>query len=269
MQNFWRMWKYPRLAAWFVITTMLVVLVRLPFAMASPVPHYIDFNPGIVIVPLAAVFWGPAGVLGCLAGTLLGDGLFGMWSEFTIFRAIGVVCFAASAQRLWQTDGLRKKHASQHSADVSSTFHFICISIPGCFLASTWAGWGSEFLGLYPFPYFASIVLLNNLLYVVLLGAVCYPLFVRKFITDENTWDAIMGAEATASPLSAKATVCLWGGAIGAYVAGCFAAWLFYQTTPFKYYILGTTAGLGLLVIITPFMLLQIAALFSASGRGT
>ena len=63
------MWLYPRMVVWVILTVLAGVLVRLPFAQVPIIPHYLDFHPGIALVPLSGVFFGPAGAWGSLGGT--------------------------------------------------------------------------------------------------------------------------------------------------------------------------------------------------------
>ena len=77
------MWSSPRMLVFFAVTTVLLILARLPFLPMQLIPRHLDFQPGIVLVPLAAVFFGPAGVWGSLAASLLGDKLFGQWNALS------------------------------------------------------------------------------------------------------------------------------------------------------------------------------------------
>ena len=97
------MWKYPRMAAWFILGTFFLLLARLPFFAAPMIPHYLEFNPGVALVPLLGVFWGPAAVWSALAASLLGDWITGIWSSLSIFKAVGMASMAFTAQYLWDT----------------------------------------------------------------------------------------------------------------------------------------------------------------------
>ena len=72
-----------------------------PVSAVQMIPHHLDFQPGIVLVPLSAVFFGPAGVWGALAASLLGDKLFGQWNVLSWYRAAAVFFFALGTMRLW------------------------------------------------------------------------------------------------------------------------------------------------------------------------
>ena len=94
------MWLYPRMVVWVILTVLAGVLARLPFAQVPIIPHYLDFHPGVVLVPLAGVFFGPAGAWGSLVASIIGDRLMGPWGAITLFRALGFFAFALSAQKM-------------------------------------------------------------------------------------------------------------------------------------------------------------------------
>jgi hypothetical protein len=154
------------------MTVVLGVLARLPFAHFQIIPHYLDFHPGVILVPLAGVFFGPAGAWGSLAASLIGDRLMGPWGAISIFRALGFFFFALSAQKMWNFSFWFEVGHVKPSLSWSHTARFILVSWPGCALAASWQGLGSELLRLYPFIYVASLLMLNNMLFCTLLGLV-------------------------------------------------------------------------------------------------
>ena len=251
------------MVAWFIISILMILLFRLPFAPVQMMPFYLEFNPGIALIPLAGVFWGPAGVWGAFAATLLGDGLLGMWSELSIYRATGFFMLALTAQQLWYEPLVRAQRERKHRIAWRSTLRFITVAIPGCMISAVWTGLGSELLGLYPFPYLASLVAVHHIALMTLLAPAMYRVMMTKLYPRWGTWQDVMQVNRYAHKGSTRRAVSLWVGSLGGYAAGCFAGASFYQIWPFEPYVLGTTCGVWLRVLVIPFILLHLSGLIS------
>ncbi len=246
------------MVAWFLITTLMLILFRLPFAPVQMLPFCLELNPSVVLVPLVGIFFGPAGAWGVMAATLLGDALLGMWSGLSFFRAMGFFLMALTAQQLWYEPLVTSSRMRQHDTQLRSIGRFIVVALPGSFSSAVWTGLGSELFGLYPFPYLASILVLHHLVFVALLAPAAYGVMVRRFYPHWGTWRDVMHVEYEHEG-SMRRAASLWIGALGAYAAGCFAGATFYRIQPLESYVLGTTCGRWLPVLVIPFMLLHLS----------
>lgn len=265
MKTLLTMWFYPRMIAWFFLTAVLELLVRLPFAKFQMIPHYLDFHPGVVLVPLAGIFFGPAGAWGSLAASLLGDRLLGLWGMASAFRAAGFFLFALSARRLWDFSWRSDSVAAAMDPIWSRTGRFMLAAWPGCFIAASWQGLGSEVLRSYPFSYVASLLVMNNLLFCTLLGLPLYRLVARYGIPRFGTWRETMGLGGVSSPTTPLDAFFVAAGGLGACMIGWYAGRLFYHVGPMQPMVLGSYCGILVPVCVVPFLILQIVGLF----RGT
>jgi hypothetical protein len=243
MKSLLTMWLHPRLITWFALTTILGVLARLPLADFQIIPHYLDFHPGVVIVPLSGVFLGPAGVWGSVAASLISDRLIGPWGSFSIYRALGFFFFSLSAQRMWnfsfrfEASSVKPAHSWGHTA------RFILVVWPGCALAASWQGLGSELLRLYPFTYVASLLVLNNVLFCTLLGLPLYRLMARWWVPRFGTWGEVLGADAEPGSSSFRHVLFIAGGSVAALLTGFYiSAWV-YHVSPLQPFALGANTG--------------------------
>lgn len=267
MKYLFTMWTRPRMVAWFLITTGVLLLVRLPFAPMQMMPFYVGFNPGIVLIPLAGVFWGPAGAWGALVSVLIGDHLMGLWSSLTIFRAVGYFLCALTAQQLWYEPLVQWHGVRHHDDSWRSVLRFVIVSIPGSFIVAAWVGLGSEMMGLYPFPYLASVIAIHNVLFTTLLAPAFYALMVKRFYPEWGTWREQLPVRSYSSSGSMRRAMMLWGGALGAYAIGCFAGATFYRIWPLQPYVLGTTCGVWLPVLVIPFVLVHLFGFLHKTSR--
>lgn len=260
------MWLYPRLIAWFLATVALLVLARLPFARFQIIPHYLKFTPGVILVPLAGVFWGPAGAWGALAASLAGDRLTGMWGVLSPYRAAANFLFALSAQKLWDVSP-RGEASLTHAPSVSHTLRFLLAAWPGCFAAAGWVALGCEINGFYPFPYIASLALAHNLAFVTLTGAAVYRLTARTAAPRFGSWREVMAADAgpATDPLPA---LVIWVGSLGACAAGWLAGALIYRMGPFEPFVIGITCGAWVEALVIPFLAVQVLGALGWPGRG-
>ncbi|MGD9875117.1 MAG: hypothetical protein AB7T27_12735 [Kiritimatiellia bacterium] len=248
------MWKYPRMAAWFILGTVFLLLARLPFFAAPMIPNYIEFNPGIALVPLMGVFWGPAAVWSALLATLLGDWITGLWSSLSVWKALGIASMAFTAQYLWDTGAPNAYAGRKHTRSWSSTFHYLHAASAGCFVAAAWTGLGADMARLYPFPYISALILAHHLIFVNLLGIAFYRFSVREVIPDWGNWRSAMENEYPIPVPAHFASVSVWVTGTGACVAGWLIGAVFYRITPLRPYVLGNYCGTGLAAVLIIFL---------------
>lgn len=262
MKTLFTMWMRPRLLAWFALTVLLGVLARLPFAHFQIIPHHLDFHPGVILVPLAGVFFGPAGAWGSLVASLIGDRLVGPWGAITVFRALGFFMFALSAERMWnfsfwfEVGHVKPSHSWNHTA------RFILVSWLGCALAAAWQGLGSELLRLYPFTYVASLIALNNMLFCTLLGLPLYRLMASLWVPRFGTWDAVLGKRAGPGSPSIRNVIFVAGGGVLALLTGFCISALAYHIGPLEPFALGEHTGILVPLVVIPLLIVNAAGVF-------
>lgn len=263
MKKLVHMWKYPRMVSWFLLTTGLLLLVRLPFVKAAMIPYYLEFQPGIVVVPLAGVFWGPAGALGVLTASLAGDWLLGMWGPLSAFRAVGLFIYAYSANRLWDFSETHVGKRGGLTPHWGQTLRFLYVSWPGCCAAASWPALGADILRLYPFPYFVFLLLLNNLVFTTMLGPAFYRILARELVPHFGCWREVM-KEHPSPVLSVRGAWLHVTGCAGACVAGILLGGSVYRMWPDQAFVIGTSTGSLLVALVLPLMLLQVVGLLLA-----
>jgi hypothetical protein len=261
MKTLLTMWTAPRLVGWFFLTVAVEILVRVPFLGAQMIPHHLDFQPGIVFVPLAAVFFGPAGAWGALAASLLGDKLLGQWNVLSFFRAAGFFFFALGTQQLWDFTFRRNAPAPELNRTWFHALRFTFVSWAGCLLAASWRALGSEMMRAYPFAYIVSLLVLNNLLFCTLLGAVLYRLMAGYWVPRFGGWrDALSDAVWQRTSLSNGALITIGG--LGSCLAGLFISGAVYDVGPLQPFVLGSHTGVLVPIVVIPFLIAQAVGVF-------
>lgn len=216
-----------------VMVAALQVAIRYLFQATPVVPHYIDFNPGIALVPAAGCFLGPAGAIVSMIASLACDYLHDMWTAMAAFRALGVFFFAMSASALWP---LARK---------AGWLGYLVVNAVGCFAAASWAGLGADLTRTYPFAYVSTILLLHHAFFCLLVGPGLYLVAHHRFNTPDRTW----GFRA--------AWWVVWGAA-GSWAMGIFVSGTFYRDWPFESYHLSDFSGIGLALCVFPLLLLNL-----------
>ena len=262
MNTLLTMWLSPRLIAWFALTTILGVLARLPFSHFQIIPPHLDFHPGVVFVPLFGVFFGPAGAWGSVAASLIGDRLIGLWGEFSIFRALGFFLFSLSAQKMWDISFWFEAGPVKPTLSWGHTARFILVSWPGCALAASWQGLGSELLRLYPFTYVASLLVLNNMLFCTLLGLPLYRLMTKLWAPRFGTWKEGLGVDAGPASPSLRNVLFIAAGGVAALLTGFYISERVYHISPLQPFALGASSGILVPLVVTPMLIVNVTGLF-------
>ncbi|MFH0907424.1 MAG: hypothetical protein V1929_01500 [bacterium] len=216
-----------------VIVVALQVALRFTFQSVPVVPHYIDFNPGIALVPAAGCFLGLAGAIASMVANLASDYLQDMWSALALFRALGVFFFAMSASALWPI------------ARKAGWMGYVVVNLIGCFAAASWSGLGADLTRTYPFAYVSTIVLLHHGLFCLIAGPGLYLAARNRIDVPERDWGL-------------RASWWVVSGAVGSWIMGIFVSGTFYRNWPFEQYHLSDFSGMGLVVYIVPLLLLNL-----------
>ncbi len=214
-----------------------------------------------MLIPLAGVMWGPPGALGCLAASLAGDAFGGMWGGLTPYRAAGHFLFAMTAHKLWELHALWSiEHARPHPR-WASALRFLLIVWPGCFVDAVWPALGADRADLYPFPYFATILLLNHLVFVTVLGPALYRIASRELIPWLGSWRDVMRRKPQWSRWTGVGPMLVLIGAMGAWLVGVSGS-ARAGIAVFDSHIIGTGAPRGVIAAVMAFLILQVAGIF-------
>ncbi|HEY8241471.1 MAG TPA: hypothetical protein VIH35_08490 [Kiritimatiellia bacterium] len=222
-----------RQAILLVVIAALQLALRVLFQGVPVVPHYIDFNPGIALVPAAGCFLGPAGAVVSAVASLAGDWWLGMWSALSIFRGAGCLFFALSAGALWPV------------ARRLGWPGFILAGAVGSLVAASWTGIGMDLTRSYPFAYASTIVLVHDAAFCLVMGPGLSYLGRGLAGPDEQPW-------------SFRAMWWVFWGAAGAWLMGIFVSGTFYRDWPFERYHLSDHSGIGLAFCVAPFLILNV-----------
>ena len=254
--NLFSMWAYPKMASRSLISFVVILAARLVFWPAQLIPFYLDFNPGIFLVPLLASGWGPSAVWGAVAAALVGDAITGLWSGMSAFNAAGVFTMGWIAQATWD----HPRHTTAGNPGWPETLHFITVSWCGAFALAAWQGLGAEIMRLYAFPYFCSVALVHHLFFCTLLGVSFYRIAARDYFSRFGNWRQLMRRRA-GHPLRDRARIWLWIGALGAATIGILSGWIFFHIPPWPPLTLGITCGPVIEALVIPFLLVQLLTL--------
>ena len=257
LHSLFMMWTSPRMMVVFAVTMVVQMLARLSFLPVQMIPRHLDFQPGIILVPLSAVFFGPAGVWGSLAASLLGDKLFGQWNALSWYRAASFFFFALGTMRLWDVAFRRDAPPPELSRTWVMALRFTFVAWPGCFLAAAWRAIGSELSRAYPFAYIVSLLVLNNLLFCTLFGSVFYELMAGSWVARFGDWRAAMGVAEAGGRTSVFNGLLIAAASLGACVAGLYVSSAVYHIGPLQPFMLGASTGRGVPGVVLPLLLVQ------------
>jgi hypothetical protein len=228
----------------FLASASAQLLSILLFSRLHLIPLHLDFNPGIVLTPLAGVLFGPAGVISALAAALAGDWWLDSLSALSFFQAAGLAVFAWTAQRLWDA-----------RSGVASTWGrasaFVLVSVPGALAAAAWRALGSEMTGLYPYAYIVGVAAVHHLVFCALLGPPLILCTARFECRRKN-------------PTAFTRALVIAVGPLAAAFLGVGVSQRVYGIGAFEPFALGLHAGPWVPAVVIPLLFLHLAALAGA-----
>ncbi|HBA86180.1 MAG TPA: hypothetical protein DCZ95_19025 [Verrucomicrobia bacterium] len=260
VQPLWLMWTHPRMIVFFLGVAALGLLARLPFAFVHILPSYISFQPEVVLVPVAAVLWGPAGIWGCVAAGLLGDRWFGLDLALSMYRGLGILFFGLNMQVLGH--GVLGGDSTDFAAGLGRSLQFLLAALPGGVLAAAWMAIGSEILRIYPFSYVVSLLILNHTLFIILFGLPLLNLARWQIVRRFGTWQEVMSVEPGAYSRGVLSRTLMLAGGLGACAIGLYISHAVYRISLIQPFMLGSTSGRWVSWTVWPFLLLNIYGLF-------
>ncbi len=244
---------HPRLILWAFLAALAVIVSRLAFAAVEMIPHHLDFDPGVSLVPLAGVFLGASGAWGVGLGSLAADRLLGLSGWEVVLRALALFLFALGTRRLWDVSLRPDAATAVPAASWGHTLRFLFASWPGCLVASAWGALASELARVYPFAYVVSLLALHHVLFCTLLGLPLYRAMAMLRLPVSG-WSP--------GPTRPGAAALIVAGSVGACVAGLLVSRTFYGIGPLEPFVIGTGTGWGVTAAVIPFLVLQAVGLF-------
>lgn len=259
------------MVAWFIAAFLLFLLARLPFIKAPLLYGYVEFQPGIVLVPLLGVFWGPAGALGIALASVVGDLLFGYGGSLVFYRMFGLFLYAMSAKKLWDYFSMRDAAHPGIRPTWKQISRFMMASLPGAFLAAGWFAFGNHMVRSYPFSYVLMLVLANNLLFLLVLGPAFFHALARELVPHFGCWREVMKNSGVLPPIGIRGATLSFVGSFGAVTAGFLVGTNVYGHWPLDNFLegkwfLASSSGPLLTWAVWPFLLMQVLAILWPEG---
>ena len=258
----------PRLLVWVPVAAAVPAGLQWLFALVPAIPNYLCFNPGVVAIPLAGLFLGPAGAWAAGAGVLAGDWLSGLWGPLTPWRATGAFVWAFTTQQLWDLSWLPGFCGPEHRARPGQTVRFIVAALPGGLAAAAWPALGSDLNHLYAYPYYFSILAVHNALFTILPGLALYRILAREIAPGPAGWRKAMGIRDHEALVSVPRGLLIVAGAAAAPVAGVVIGTAVSGWRPFEPAVIGTSCGPALVWPLAAMLAVHALALLWPSRPG-
>lgn len=252
------MWRNPVMVAWFVVAFFLLFVVRLPFARLGMVPYFVEFHPGFVLLPILGICWGPAAAWAALAAGMAGDALLGYWESVSFFRAIGWMVAVLCTQRLYT---MRMESNKGKPAGVRAILFFLLLSLPACCAAAVWPAVQAGFLRYYPYCYIVALSFLNNIVFLLLFGPGLFRLLSHHTDGEICLWRRHESPHGLPHRTLRLSRAMVWLGSVGSLVMGLLVSGLAYHAWPWSLYLIGTSTGSWVRVVVAAFLGLLVTGL--------
>ncbi len=258
------MWIEPVAVARFLIGTLLLSLLRLPFPRAAILPGFVEYQPGFALLPLLGAMWGAAGCWAAVASSLLTDGWMELSPSLRLPRAVGMFLAARCGQCLLVAGG--------GSAGKWAMAWDFTQMLPSAAIAALCVAGAAGLYRYYPFVYVSTLSLLQHLFFLMLF----LPLLSRaiRFSPEEwgGRWPFLLPV-ASCGRASRAAGTLIWVGAVGGWLTTYLVSGWLDGIWPRTIYIIGTVPSGWAPRLALPFILIAALGCFwpipgQASHRG-
>jgi energy-coupling factor transport system substrate-specific component len=193
MKEFLSMWKYRSMFMLFIFSTLLYLIVLLPFESGHISFDLKAFQPLAALPVVLGLFFGPAGVLGAGAGAFFVD-LYSGISQMTIFMIVGNMLMALISYRLWdklfvQTDALLVVPRRQKRIFIINLFLVVVVS---AMAKALFIGLGNVILSDEVFYSKGISIFINDALGGFLLSIISILVFLNRLRIWEMIWSDLM-----------------------------------------------------------------------------
>jgi len=160
MSELFTMWRSTRMVVLTAITAALYAAALVAFKFLTILPGVTEFRPGVALVVLCSLLFGPAAAWGAAIGNIIGD-LAGGLGPGTAIGFLANFFFGLFPYRLARAFGTAEDPVPR---DLKTAAAFAACAIAGSAACAIVVGAGIQALGLWPMAYkvLTSVILLTN-----------------------------------------------------------------------------------------------------------
>jgi energy-coupling factor transport system substrate-specific component len=252
------MWKHTRMVVLTALTAALYAAILIPFKPIPIIPGVTELRPGNVIPFVFGILFGPAGAWGSAIGNLIAD-FFGTLGPGSFFGFIGNFFLGLTAYKMWNALG-RGKEEQMSRITAKFAVKLVLSALTSSAVCALIIAWGLDLLGMVPFAFLGSVIMVNNSLVTLILGPPLLFLLHGRVKRWGLLWVEILDRkEIPLHFLPLPGVILMVMGALGGLGVGFGLSTGLYGAELFE--IQAGSTGSGVVFVVIPFLVVFLAGL--------
>jgi energy-coupling factor transport system substrate-specific component len=220
MKEVFTQWKYTKMVVLTALTAAVYAAVLFPFKIATIIPGLTEIRPGVAVPIVFGLFFGPAGAWGSAMGNLIGDIFGGTLTPGSPFGVVGNFFLGFLGYKLREKWGWLSAGEGMGIRSLKGYLQFFLIVVVSSAACAMIIAWGLDAVKFFPFPVFATIVLINNIVMPAVIGPFLFWLLNPRLERWDLIWTDIMEKkDRSRSRLPKLGGALIWVGAVGGLIA--------------------------------------------------
>jgi len=200
MREILDVWRKPRLLVLASYTAAVYAAVLIPFKYGLPlVPGATEIRPGVAVLLLCGLLFGPAAAWGGAFGNLIGDFFGGTLGVGSIFGFVGNFLLAYLPWRAWE---IMRGGSPAPKARWRWWLKYMVASLLGAGACAAFIAWGLDLAVRLPFFVLGDIIFFNNALMFLVLAPLLLGLLVPRMQAWGFTYRQLEPEKSRPGPLS-------------------------------------------------------------------
>lgn len=170
MRELLTMWRYRRMWAVTLATTVLYAFLLLPFKGLAVLPGFASIRPAAALPVVFGLLFGPAGAWGSALGNAVGDYFGGTWNPVSPYGFVGNLLFGLVGYKLWGALGRLSTGDPPSMVSGDQFREYLVVAVVASALVASVVGWGAAVTGTLPLVSLAAVILVTNVVASVLMG---------------------------------------------------------------------------------------------------
>ena len=175
MRDVFVMWRETRMVVLTAVTAAIYAATVIPLKIATVVPGFTEIRPGVAMVVVCSILFGPAAAWGAAFGNLIAD-FFGTLGLGSLFGFIGNFLFGYFPYKIFRS----LTGQNEYTRSLKSNLSLLTAATASAWICAFCIGWGVDMLGLVPIQILGGVIALNNTTMSILIAPIVLSIIYER-----------------------------------------------------------------------------------------